>query len=336
MYKIAIVGLGPAGIFTLALLPPELLPHTVIFESGAVGGALATSYGSVVANITRAVIESALRSVPRWSELSFPHLEKYVADVCPLLNDAIRQLRDLITPDLALTTFHTQQVQDFEYFPHRRIWQLKTSSKLFETQKVILCTGATPRIMDLPKPHIPLPIALDPVQIQKFVSPRDRIVVFGTAHSGTLILRNLRDAGVSSLTGIYKSAAPFQYARDGYSEGIKAESAAIADDLLANKWASLVNLDDFSATYRVVEKASFVVYAIGFERPTTTYLMDGMRRAFFEGGGTADIDKNVWGFGIGYPSSYTSSDGKSYPDVGFGGFVSAIKAALPLMLTFAP
>jgi hypothetical protein len=97
-----------------------------------------------------------------------------------------------------------------------------------------------------------------------------------------------------------------------------------------------MNLDDFSATYRVVEKSSFVVYAIGFERPATSYLMDGMRRAFFEGVATADIDKNVWGFGIGYPSSYSSPDGKSYPDVGFGGFVSAIKAALPSMLTFAP
>jgi hypothetical protein len=331
MYKIAIVGLGPAGILLLAHLPPEIHKDVIVFEPSAVGGALATEYGAVVANITKTIIITAFRAVPRWASAEFKHLEKYSDAQCPLLSDVVKQFRELIAPDLRSVAYHTSRITKYERTG--ATWKLTANHKLFEVQKLALAVGAVPKILDLPTPVIPLPIALNPPLLSTYVSQGDAVVVFGTAHSGTLALQNLRSAGVKKLTGIYKGATPFQYARDGFSEGIKQESATIADDLVAARWADLIPLSDFSAAHRAVAEATAVVYAIGFTSHGATYFSNGEEKPFFSGG-SASPEINAWGFGIGYPSPYTGPDGKQYPDVGFGGFVAAIQAALPIMLKF--
>lgn len=329
MYKIAIIGLGPAGIFVLAHLPHDLKKNTVVFEPSAIGGALLTTWGAVVANLPKSKLVEALRAVPAWSDKQLAYLDKYADDECPLLYDAARQLNALIAPDVGRTHFHSACVIEYRRSAAGAHFEIKSEhNKLFEVQKIVLCTGAAPKTIDLPKPTIPLHIALNPALLQNIVSPHDRIVVFGTAHSGTLVLRNLKNAGVKTLTAIYKGSTPFMYARDGYSEGIKQESATIADDLLAARWADLVSLDDFGAAHRAVTEASAVVYAIGFERPSPVFTdINGTVRPLYG-------EQNVYGFGIGFPAPYTGPDAKSYPDVGFGGFISAIKAALPSLLTF--
>jgi len=334
MYKIAIVGLGPAGIFTLALLPSEILASTIVFEKAAIGGDLARHYSAVVANIPKSAIIDAFRSIPRWANAAFPFLEKYNDHDCPLLGDCVRQLRALIAPDLARAVFHIARINDYKQRDNGS-WQLVSPIGLFETQKLILCTGAYPKTLDLPKPIIPLHIALNPKLLQDFVLPTDRIVVFGTAHSGTLALKNLRTAGVTSLTAIYKGTTPFVYARDGHSEGIKQESAAIADSIVTDGWAKTY---DFASSHRAVMEADSVVYAIGFERPVLIYIAnDNTRKPFIHNSATAEFNvANVYGFGIGFPMPYTGPDGKQYPDVGFGGFIVAIKAALPAILSFPP
>jgi cation diffusion facilitator CzcD-associated flavoprotein CzcO len=335
MFKIAIVGLGPAGILALAHLPPEMQSKTVVFEPAALGGALATDYAAVVANLPKSVIVAALRAVPAWAAAPFPHLDKYSDDQCPVLNDVVRQLRDLIAPDLARATFHSARVVKYvlRSIGTALAWQLTTTTgAMFEVQKLVVCTGAVPKVLDLPKPVIPLSAALTPALLPNYITSSDRVVVFGTAHSGTLALKNLRAAGVSRLTALHKGATPFQFARNGYTEGIKQESAAIADDLLATDrpWATLVSLDDFATAHRAVAEATAVVYAIGFDRPAPTFTApDGTQAPLIPG-----TTPNVFGFGIGFPALYTAPNGAQYPDVGFGGFVAAIKEALPSLLTF--
>lgn len=336
MYKITIVGLGPAGILTLALLPSELYPYVLVFEPSAIGGDLATAYGAVIANIPKSAIVAAFQSVPRWATAVFPALDAYKDDECPVLNDCVRTLRTLITPELSKVSYHTDRVVNYIYLRERGTWKVQTAhGALFETQKLVLATGATPRTLDLPKPIIPLPLALNPTALANIVSPSDKVVVFGTAHSGTLALKNLRACGVKNLTALHKGQKPFFYARDGFSEGIKQESATIADTIFADSWATLISMDDFAAAHRAVAEATAVVYAIGFERPRPT-VADGTGLKTLTHDGTAfgpDV-KNIYGFGIGFPAPYTGPDGRNYPDVGFGGFVTAIKAALPSMLTF--
>lgn len=319
MYKIAIVGLGPAGILALAHLPPEVQRQTVVFEPNALGGTLATDYASVVANIPKSVIVTALKEVPGWSGQAFPHFDKYTDDQCPILNDVVRQIRELVVPDLGRVSFHSSRITEYTQLSATAPWRLKTSTgATYETQKLVLCTGAAPKILDLPKSAISLSAALTPAILQNYVAPTDRVVVFGTAHSGTLALKNLRAAGVTRLTALHKGDTAFFFARDGHTEGVKQESAAIADSIIADKWATLISMNDFAAAHRAVAEATAVVYAIGFERPV---LPSG---------------SNVYGFGIGFPALYTAPDGHQYPDVGFGGFIAAIKASLPSLLTFEP
>jgi hypothetical protein len=329
----AVVGLGPAGIFTLACIPKQYLATTVVIESQAVGGTLAAHYGAVLANIPKSVILDALRKIPNWT--SFPLLEKYRGDECPLLADVCRQIRTLIVEDLTYVTFHTKRMTALQISPAG--WRITMEGDVLEAQKVFLCIGATPKTLDLPVPHIPLHVALNRPLLQQYVSPTDSIVVFGTSHSGTLILKHLKDIGCAKVTALYKGKIPFRFARDGDTEGIKQESATIADEILAGAWGSntpqLVSCDDFATAYRAVAKATHVIYAVGFEKPAIRYkTIGGEERCLKFRPATNDFEdvKHLWGFGIGFPSMYTGTNGNQYPDVGFGGFIDAIKPVASL------
>lgn len=329
----AVVGLGPAGIFTLACLPKQYLATTVVIEPQAVGGSLAAHYGAVVANIPKSVILGALRKIPNW--IAFPLLEKYREDECPLLADACRQIRALVAEDLACVTFRTKRMTALQVSPAG--WRIAMEGEVLEAQKVFLCTGATPKTLDLPVPHIPLHVALNRSLLEQYVSPTDTIVVFGTSHSGTLILKHLKEIGCARVTALYKGKTPFRFARDGDTEGIKQESATIADEILAGAWGPntphLVSCDDFATAYRSVAKATHVIYAVGFEKPVMRYkTLHGEERCLQFRPATNDFEdvKHLWGFGIGFPSMYTAPNGNQYPDVGFGGFIDAILATLTL------
>ena len=324
----AVVGLGPAGIFTLACIPKQYLATTVVIESQAVGGSLAAHYGAVVANIPKSVILEALRKIPNWT--AFPLLEKYREDECPLLADVCRQIRALIAEDLLRVSFRTKRMSGLQVSPAG--WRIDLEGEVLEAQKVFLCLGAAPKTLDLPVPHIPLHVALNRPLLEQYVSPTDSIVVFGTSHSGTLILKHLQTIGCARVTALYKGKTPFRFARDGDTEGIKQESAAVADEILGGKWdrntPRLLSCDDFSTAYRAVSKATHVIYAVGFEKPAMRYkTLEGEERCLRFRPATNDFEdvQNLWGFGIGFPSMYTGTNGNQYPDVGFGGFIDAIK-----------
>ena len=328
VYTHAVVGLGPAGIFTLACIPKHALATTIVIEPQAVGGTLASHYGAVVANIPKSTILDALRKIPNWT--AFPLLEHYREEECPLLADVCRQIRELIAEDLARVTFRTKRMTALQVSPAG--WRITLEGEVLEAQKVFLCVGATPKTLDLPVPHIPLHVALNAPLLKHYISPADTIVVFGTSHSGTLILKHLKTIGCVRVTALHKGNTPFRFARDGDTEGIKQESAAIADEILMGVWGPntprLVSCDDFSAAYRAVLQATHVIYAVGFEKPTMRYTtMDGEERYLRFRPATNDFEDvhNLWGFGIGFPSLYTGTHGNQYPDVGFGGFIDAIQ-----------
>ena len=325
----AIVGLGPAGILTLASIPKKFLATTVVIEPSALGGALATSYGTVVANIPKSKIVEAFHKVPNWA--TFPLLDKYGAEECPLLADIMKQMRLLIAEDLSRVILRTKRMTGLQQYSPVE-WRIEMGDEVLEVQKVFLCTGAKAKTLDLPIPHIPLDIALNKTALEQYIGTEESIVVFGLAHSGTLVLKNLKNIGCSRVTGLYRGKKPFSYARDGDTEGIKQESANIADEIVANSWGSstpqLVSTDDFAKAYRCVSEAKVAIYAMGFETPSWTYKsQSGEERKLIFRPATSDFAdvQNLWGLGIGFPGLYTASNGKQYPDVGFGGFIDAIQ-----------
>jgi hypothetical protein len=326
MYEFAIVGLGPAGIFVLASLPSA---STIVFEPHAVCGNLAL-YGSIKANLTKQEILSAFRRLPRWQNLQVTHLASYADTECPLLADVCEQMRDWILPDLQKTTYVTKRITNLVQAADH--WNLETETQVFEAQKVMLCVGSQPKVLDLPKPTLPLYACLNPVILQTRVSPDDAIVVIGTAHSGTLIMNNLKNMNCSNVVGIYRDT-PFHYARDGYVGGIKQESAHIADAILSHAWESLtptlIDSKDIAATYRAIEKSKLVLYACGFNPSQSTYIDTSGNTHILNLSSNAQFENlpNLWGFGYAFPSK---KGGK--PDIGFLGFIEAIMNALPAIL----
>ena len=212
-------------------------------------------------------------------------------------------------------------------------WNLITTKETYQAKKVILCIGATPKTMDLPLPSIPLPIALSQEQLAHSVSPTDTIVVFGTSHSGTLVLKNLKQLGCTNVYAIYKGKDPFTIATNGaMGEGLKLAGALVAQEINQKEWGSLaptlINYDDFATIYRVLSKANAVTYAIGFEPRIFTYTNKT---------GTCGPIKNdtpgIYGFGIGRPRIGKTPTGEIFVDIGFEGFIKAIQAELPDILS---
>lgn len=329
-FQFAIVGLGPAGIFFLASLPIEILKNTLLFEPNCIGGDLFALYGGIKANITKLDIVNAFRKIPRWKEKELTHLQKYLDTDCPLLSDVCNQMREWILPDIQKAHLHTRKASKFAEI--EKGWKIETEDgESFEAEKLILCIGSKPKTLNLPKKHVPLHYALCASQLQRHVNPSDKVVVFGTAHSGTLVLRNLHEIGCKTVSAIYKGKTPFAYARDGIIGGIKQESAAIADSIVGKKWddvPTFVSIDDFSKTFRLVQDADIAIYSIGFEIMNIKYInTNGIEKPFVHQSNDARFENlsNAWGFGIGFPSLAV---GQNYHDIGFNGFIVAIQNAL--------
>lgn len=337
-----LVGLGPAGCIFLGCLPPEKLAQVIVFESGCIGGDLARHWGSVLANIPRSIIEPALRSVPAWKDARMELLERYGSNECPQLADAAQQIRALVTPLLTAVTLRSTHVTRVQQ--EHAGWSLcAEDGTSYTVAKLILATGAAPRTMDIPKAHIPLEIALSEVRLREYLGSdacRKRFVVFGTSHSGTLILRNLRAVGCAGnhVTAVFKSPRPFYLARDGHTEGLKAESAEIADAIRRGDWGAatpqLVSAENMEALLRAVLEADYCVYATGFRvRVPPMFDMRGAPLAAKHDPVTGAIAPGVWGFGIGFPSQYKTNLGTLAADVGFAAFAAHIQANLAAILT---
>lgn len=347
MIPIAVVGLGPAGCLFVANLPPERRRDVSIFSPKAcVGGDLAEKYGEVHANLTRSQMERAFRAVPEWRDASLAILDAFPADVCPPLGEICRQLGVLMEPLLEQVS---QRVCTSIQTIRQRLpfgWELTDGEgSMWVAQKVVVCTGADPRVMEIPKTVIPLDVALSPTRLKAFFSAgagvggvaATKVVVFGTSHSGTLVLKNLRDAGCSQVVGIYKGARPFVLFRYGHTEGLKQEAADIADAIEAKSWGDqtprLLPFADFEKVAVALLEADYVVYAMGFSGRAPVFVdARGQTWKPQHDPDTGLIAPNCWGFGIGFPGRYRTNTGAWAPDVGFGGFVEAIQKNLQTIL----
>ena len=66
-----------------------------------------------------------------------------------------------------------------------------------------------------------------------YVKPNDKLLLFGTAHSGALILQNCEDLGIET-TAVYNKEKPFYFANEGDYDGIKEDAEHIALDSCGN------------------------------------------------------------------------------------------------------
>jgi hypothetical protein len=330
-----IVGGGVAGtVACLELLQNGILPSEItLIDPYFDGGALARHWGGISSNTTWRQITDAMERYPTAQKAIQELSKKYEPDHRVLLADLgwllLESLRSVFS-DLNILIDQCTQLQQRE-----EGWEIRTTTGTFIFRTVLLCQGGRQKRIDFGKPTIPIEIALDPARIARLVRAQQSVAIFGLAHSGTLICKHLLELGVK-VYGIYKTATPFLFDRDGAYDGIKQESAEIADRLLETKPSNfeLVRYTDTPKLVKVLGKVSWVISATGFEASPIQIVNrsgDPISSDLYNPE-TAEIASSLFGFGLAYPG-VTTLEGRTYKDVSIPSFVQQIRRCLPSILS---
>lgn len=320
MKRVCIIGSGAAGLLLLYNLEkggikPE---QVIVIDPHLCGGDLNGKWSCVRSNT---VWRQLLNSVPfdtgdKWSSID-PEQPCHLSNYIEYLKDATKSY-------LKQCEIHCTYATKVWNEENKWNIKLKTSDTPLTADTLLLATGSEPKHLDLPYPSIPLQVALDKEKLSSYVKQGQHILVFGTAHSATLIVKNIIDLG-ASVTNFYASPKPFYFDRDGEYDGLKQDAAEIADKLLSNELpVKLVPIHDTSAVIRQTRYVDAVVYAIGFE-PRDPF---GLKEY---DGFTGQIKgyTTAWGFGIAYPNK--AQDGIHW-DVSIPAFQAHIQTQMPTIL----
>ena len=317
-YKYCIIGFGIAGqILLLEMIKANVSKKDIIIcDENFLGGDLITKYGSVLSNTqwwkTKKALEVYTNIIP-----DFP------LDKCTLLSDIVKAcLKTALKASEGVDKL-TTKVLSLEAG-----WNIKHTFGSFITEKVFLTIGAVEKNIDISLPKIPLEIALDKSQLLNHIDSDDKITVFGTSHSGTIILDNLNQLNVPT-TAIYKGSQPFVFETETYG-GLKEASEISAKSILNGEYTNikLISWNDTLSVYKTLIKTTKIICAIGFE-PRSSF-----GKEFTEyNPNTAEINagKNIYGFGIAYPG-ITTIDTINYQDVSVLSFQDQIQRCLPACL----
>lgn len=335
MYSHCIVGAGVTGLSLLLLLKEGGIDLTqvAIVDPHFDGGDLARKWTDVLSNTPWSKSFDALAAAcPSLSLESFrrpdPSVHTPLADLAALLRDAAATALRAATQIQSLAT-RAEWAEDH--------WTILFRNGItVKAKKLILAPGAEPRGLNLPLLSIPLEIALDARRLKKYVHPGQRVLVFGTMHSGTLVIRNLVRDCSANVTALYNTVKPFYWDREGAYDGVKGEAAEIADSIIRGDYTeslTFVPVQDTAGVVRASRLADAVVYAMGFQpRDSVDIIVNGERipAAAYNGATGALKDApSAWGFGTAYPNR--APDGVHW-DVSVAAFLVHMKAQLPALL----
>lgn len=325
MKRICIVGAGASALLLLLELEKNSVDPTCItvVDPTHTGGDLAKKWRYVRSNTTWRQIFEAVPSrnsfAQPWSSLNpdEPVELKYVIDY----------LMACAKPYMEKTTLRTDVVLHAEQQDATWSLTLKHSKKPLLADIVFFTQGSDPKILDLPFPSIPLDIALDAKRLPEFVKPSQHILVFGTAHSGPLVVKNLIECG-AKVTNFYATEQAFYFARDGHYDGIKQDAVPIAETMLNGGYpnVTLESVHDLSAMIRASKTADACIYACGFEARTIHPSLSSYDGTTGRITGTT----GAWGFGVAYPNR--APDGVHW-DVSVPSFQAHIQKQMPDILT---
>jgi hypothetical protein len=336
--KVCIIGAGASGILLSLLLQQFGLSTNdfCIIDPHFDGGDLQRKWPNVISNTPWSATTDAFRrclpsvELPKWAKELPP-------DQPTPLRTIAKLLRDL---------FHARKFQTVRGTVEKAIWKPEDGTWIVYVQsgtgiteinatRVLFAQGSVPKHYDMPIPSIPLEVALDADRIKTYVKSSDQVIVFGTNHSGIIVLKNLVDNDVGRIVGVHKGSKPFIWARDAEYEGLKLDGAAVADSIISGKYPSirLVSYDNTPNLIRETRNATWVVYATGFQPDTTIRVSDEStdisHTEYDPNTGVLKNAPNAWGFGIAYPSQ--APDGIHY-DVGISSFLEHFHKQIPSIL----
>jgi cation diffusion facilitator CzcD-associated flavoprotein CzcO len=335
MYSHCIVGAGVTGLSLLLLLREAgaNLSEVCIIDPYFDGGDLARKWTEVLSNTPWSKTFDALTAV--CPSLSLEMYRRPDHSVHTPLVELAALLRDLAQGALRTATQIQSLATRAEWIEDHWLVLLRNGTSI-EAKKLVLAPGAEPRGLNLPLMSVPLEIALDRGRLKKYVHPGQRVLVFGTMHSGTLVIRNLIRDCSANVTALYNTPKPFYWDRDGAYDGVKGEAAEIADAITRGDYASTLTLlpvQDTSGVIRASRAADAVVYAMGFQpRDGVELIVGGQRKSVtaYDGvTGALTEAPAAWGFGTAYPNR--APDGVHW-DVSVAAFLAHMKAQLPAVL----
>jgi cation diffusion facilitator CzcD-associated flavoprotein CzcO len=324
MKHICIVGAGAAGLLVLYNLEKHNIDPSwiTLIDPTHSGGDLRKKWFHVKSNTTWRQIFEALPSrnsfAQPWSSLQ-PEEPVELHLVSDYLRASVKEYMSKVNLRTDTVKSVTQDQETFQV-------TLAHAKQPLVADIVFFCQGAEPKSLDLPFPSIPLEVALDSRRLSDYVQPGQHVLVFGTAHSGPLVVKNLADLNVR-ITNFYATEKPFYFARDGEYDGIKQDAAQIADKMLSGEIPSLSldSVQDLSAILRASKTADACVYACGFEPRS----VNAEWKLYNGETGRIEGTQRAWGFGIAYPNK--APDGIHW-DVSIPAFQVHIQKQMPDIL----
>jgi hypothetical protein len=317
-YKYCIVGFGIAGqILVLELLKAGVSKKEIIIcDETFLGGDLILKYGSVLSN------------TPWWKTKKA--LEVYTSELPDFPTDKCTPVREIVKACLQTALKAAEGIEKLttSVISLDPGWTIKHTFGMFTSEKVFLTIGATEKNIDIPLPKIPLSIALDKQQLINYITSQDKITVFGTSHSGIVVLDNLNQLGIPT-TAVYKGKQPFIFESETYG-GLKEASEIHAKAILNGIYPNitLIPWSDPLQVYKILSKTTKIICATGLE-PKTTF---GKEYTEYDPSTAAiKAGSNIYGFGIGYPG-ITTLDGVKYHDVSVLSFQAQIINCLPAII----
>jgi hypothetical protein len=318
MSKYCIIGFGISGqILVLELLKNNVSPSDIIIcDETFLGGDLMISYSSVLSNTpwwkTKKALEQYTTILPEFPVDQCTPVSE-IAKAC--LKTALNMARDVEK----ITT----SVLSLEYTD---IWTITHLFGTFQATTVFLTTGGKQRVLDLSVPQIPLSIALEKNRLKDYVTAKDIIILFGTSHSGTIVIDNLNSLDIETYA-VYKGEK-FYFEPESYG-GLKEQSAIIAKSIMNGDYTkiTLIPWSDPLIIYKYLKKATKAIIAAGFE----PRILDKKFKEYYPQTGIIQGEKNLYGFGMAYPG-LTEIDGKKYKDISVLSFQEQIQKCLPQII----
>lgn len=327
IYDYTIIGYGITGMLVLAILQANNidLSKVCVIDPYFDGGALLRDYGNVISNTPFSKCINALKLIK----------PEYVIPEEYRIYDETKTTPLYILAHIIkdFTKHIIKQVDIIEdsvkYIKKDDLFTIYTYKKEIQSKKIILCQGSKQKKLECEIQSIPISIALNKELLSRYLKPNDKVVVFGTAHSGCLVLENLHNLNIQT-TAIFKHNEPFLFAKNGEYDGIKEEAERIANSILNDEYKNLtlIHSSKIDQLIKALRKSDWVIYSIGFE---ANYIESNIDLFKYDkmSGRILETD-NAYGFGIAYPSLAPDS---IHVDVGVISFVEHIQKQILLLLT---
>ena len=319
-YEATIIGFGITGMITLAILNKTIdVSKICIIDPYFDGGALMRDYGGVLSNTPLEKTVNALKLID--PSYTLPEWCLYDLDKITPLNILVYLLKDFTKNLVKQTNNYEEKVISLEY---DTLWKIQSESNTFESRHIFLCQGASQKKLKCNIPSIPLHIALNKSLLKNYLKPSDKVLLFGTSHSGSLVLENLEQLNIET-KAIHKNKSPFLFAKDGEYDGIKEEAERIAKQILNNEYkhVELININRIDEIICYSKICNWCIYATGFEATNISSSIDLTK--YDATTGKILNTESAYGFGIAYPS--LAPDSIHY-DVGIYSFVEHIQKNL--------